>query len=46
LRIVHNPNWGSDRAKDGKIDDVRIYPYVLNKEQVSLVRDGGAVGVG
>jgi hypothetical protein len=46
LKIVHNPNWGPDCAKDGKIGDVRMYPYVLNKEQVNLVRDCGAVSVG
>jgi hypothetical protein len=46
LRIGHNPNWGSDCAKDGKIGDVRIYPYALSKEQFNVVKDGGAVSVG
>jgi hypothetical protein len=40
LIIVHNPNLEFDRAKDGKIGDVRIYPYALNKEQFNVVKDG------
>ncbi len=35
------PGW-----YDGKMDDVRIYPYALTQEQVKQVMNGGGVSVG
>jgi hypothetical protein len=35
------PGW-----YDGKIDDVRIYPYALNSEQVSQIMNSGSVSAG
>jgi hypothetical protein len=46
LRIGDNPNWGSGRALDGEVHDVRIYPYTLNEEQIGQVRNSGSISVG
>jgi hypothetical protein len=40
------PETSYNSGFDGKIDDVRIYPYALNKDQVRQVMNGGGVGVG
>ena len=37
---------GYTNSFDGSLDDVRIYPYALNKEQVKQVMNSGAVSVG
>lgn len=40
-----SPGNGNNRWFDGRIDDVRIYPYALNQEQISQVMNSGGVSI-
>lgn len=42
LTIGQASDWGGTNF-DGKIDDVRLYPYVLSSTQISKIRQLGAV---
>jgi hypothetical protein len=43
-----NDGGGSPQGNqmDGKIDDIRIYPYALSQEKVKIVMNSGSVSVG